>query len=238
MSSWGAVLGGEPPSVAAALWRTATAAVLTLPLAGGCAKRTDARARAAFEGGPGAGTSVAPEDRIVSSGGGGGAIERRVVGWPRVAKMIGEAIDVLQTAPRSEDLARLAERWCAVAPEPQATLRGEVFVCTPTPPLTADGQGFTLELGGEGVIGLVASNLSGDDADRLLTEAKRIAATHCDAPWNDPTQQDAEGTSSKSDQPRFDTCPARGGTLLAVGRLPERDGSEQWQVSVAVLAPG
>ncbi|MBL4684220.1 MAG: hypothetical protein JKY37_06505 [Nannocystaceae bacterium] len=206
--------------------------VLALGLGlGGCAKRTDARARQAFDGARGHGASERGPRSEVVAGAGGGVFEREKVGWERVAQMPGTAVSTMRASPNEGELAALATRWCSVQPEPRQTPDGPVRVCNPDPPLIVSGTAFSLELGGDGVIGLVATGLSSSDAKRVASEARLAAKRFCIEPW-------VRGVVVDIADPSFHTCAAEGGPLLAVSRFPRRPGSDRWLVSVAVLSPG
>ncbi|MEM6994759.1 MAG: hypothetical protein AAF721_29870 [Myxococcota bacterium] len=197
----------------------------------GCARRTDARSKSAFDSARGRGASKRQRQSEVVSGGGSGVFEQRKVGWARVDEMLGHAVSTLRAAPDDSKLAELAARWCAVEPEPRDTVDGPVLVCNPDPPIIVGGTSFSLELGGDGVIGFVAADLSSADSTRVAAEARKTAKHWCAEPW-------AKAATTDVADPTSHTCEAEGGPLLAVSRFPTRPGSDRWLVSVAVLTPG
>jgi hypothetical protein len=200
--------------------------VLVVPA--GCAKRTDADVRAAWK--------HRGEDPDATKGNGGEPGDepgdrrrgrRRPLsdapqGWVRVESLLQRASSVMARSPEPETLAHLAQRWCEVEPEPEETEDGWVRVCNPIPPLSVDGHAFALEVGAVGVIGLVASDLSGADSSALVQQALRATESLCARPWQEVASMD------------FHTCPIEGGPTLAVGRISngKRAG---WQVSISIL---
>jgi len=218
--------------VAEASARRWLCAACTLTLLGGaCVKQTNARARRAFDGARGSGSTAGGTRSETVTGGGGGTYEVKTRGWSRVSTLLGIAVDTLRAHPDDAALAELAGSWCFVEPEPKDTVDGRVRVCNPDPPVTAGGATFTLELGTEGVIGLVAADLSSESSERVATEARDAATGLCDGAW-------AQVPRPEAAEPTFHTCPAKGGPVVTVGRFPHRPGSARWLVSVAVLSPG
>jgi len=206
------------------------AATLTL-LGGACVKQTNARARRAFDAARGSGSTREGKKSETVTGGGSGTYEIKARGWNRVSALLGIAVDTLRANPDDAALAELAGSWCAVEPKPKDTVDGRVRVCNPNPPVTAGGATFTLELGSEGVIGLVAADLSSEASARVALQARDAAAELCDGAWALVPRPEAA-------EPTFHTCAAKGGPVVTVGRFPHRPGSAQWLVSVAVLSPG
>lgn len=203
-------------------------------LAGACAKRTDERVRRAWGGGSKAAGGGARGGSEPSDGPEGDteAVPVRV-GWERLDEILDGAVAEASLGTNDEVMARLAMRWCSVEPEPQPTEDGPVLVCTPDPPVQIDGHAFTLELGGEGVIGLVATELSDEESSVLADEALRRTERWCTRPWNDvisprPTEPPPAPTA------QLHTCPVEGSALLVVGRFIPAE-AELWQISVAVI---
>ena len=200
-----------------------------------CANRTDERVKKAWGGG-----AQAPDDRqgagpdgASSSEGGGPADAPIRVGWDRVDEILDAAVTEASVGTDEEVMARLARRLCAVEPEPNQANGESLRVCRPSPPVRIDGHTFTLELGGEGVIGLVATDLSNEESARLAEEARRRTDRWCTRPWNDVSPPADPSPPSQPTAQLF-SCAVEGSALLVVGRLmPEA--SELWQVSVAVI---
>ncbi len=202
----------------------------------GCARRTDAATRRAWEK-----AGARPTDGVgdgatggeVGSDGGsddGGTKRPPAFGWDRVEQLLGEGLEVMQRSPDDEAFASLAAQWCDVEPEPRDSPDGPVYVCFPTPPVRVDEARFSLEMGAAGVIGLVVRDLSATDAAKLETKARELAAKLCRGPWKDAGEQsDTHGGG------RFTTCPAGGGPILAVGRFALDAAADRWQVSVAIV---
>lgn len=207
------------------------ALVLVLVSNAACAKRTDAASQRAFDRAQGRGVNPTGPRSEVVSGGGGGVFDRQKFGWDRVAQVVGSAVSSMRASPDDQGFAELAAKWCGGQPEPIATPDGPVRVCIPEPPVIAGGTKFTLELGGDGVIGLVATDLSAPESRKVAKDARAAAKPLCTEPWSENQAVDVAG-------PTFATCPAQGGPLLSVGRFPRRQGSDRWFVSVAVLSPG
>lgn len=221
----------------AALARCAPPLVLAaaLGLAIACAKRTDERVREAWGGGSkvvGAGAAANDETGDGPNGETEGAPVR--VGWDRLDEILDGALAEASLGTDDEVMARLAERWCEVQPEPQATNDGPVRVCLPDPPVQIDGHAFSLELGGEGVIGLVATELSPEESSTLADEALRRTERWCTRPWNDVSPRPTE-PSPPAATARLHTCPVEGSALLVVARFVSPAGADRWQVSVAVI---
>ena len=205
-----------------------TVAALSV-VAVGCAKRTDAEARRAFERAQGRDPlGQGPRSEVVE-GGGKGTFSRDKLGWDRVAEVLDSAVTIQRGSPDETRMAELAAQWCAVEPEPRDTDHGPVRVCNPEPPVIADGTSFTLELGGDGVVGLVAGDLSRADSETLAAMARERVTPLCTEPWLAATP-DVDVA-----EPSFVTCPTEGGPLLSVGRFPGRpaapDGSCPWPCS-------
>jgi hypothetical protein len=209
------------------------AAALGLAIA--CAKRTDERVREAWGGSNKAVGAGAAADEDTGDGPYGeteGAPIR--VGWDRLDEILDVALAEASLGTDDEVMARLAERWCEVQPEPQATNDGPVRVCLPDPPVQIDGHAFSLELGGEGVIGLVATELSPEESSTLADEALRRTERWCTRPWNDVSPRPTE-PSPPAATARLHTCPVEGSALLVVARFVSPAGADRWQVSVAVI---
>ena len=216
-------------------WWPLLAAGLALGLgAPSCAKRTDERVREAWGGGskavgPGAANGADEGD------GPDGETEAAPVreGWERLDEILDGALAEASLGTDDEVMARLAERWCEVQPEPQPTNDGPVLVCLPDPPVQIDGHAFSLELGGEGVIGLVATELSPQESSALADEALRRTERWCTRPWNDVSPRPTD-PSPPAAMARLHTCPVEGSALLVVARFVSPTGGG-WQVSVAVI---
>ena len=210
-------------------WRSSSLFAFGLVVAAGCAKRTDADVKAAWKAERG-GASTDETGGGVDSPDDGPEVRRRrrrplaetPQGWARVESLLQRASSVMARSPEPDVLAHLAQRWCEVEPEEEATEDGWVRVCNPVPPLSVDGHAFALEVGAVGVIGLVASDLSSADSSALLQQALRATEGLCARPWQEVPSMD------------FHTCPIEGGPTLAVGRISngKRAG---WQVSISVL---
>jgi hypothetical protein len=215
-------------------WRPA-AAVACLAAALACAKRTDERVREAWGGGnkaAGAGAAIGADTGDGPDGETEAVLVR--VGWDRLDEILDGALVEAGLGTDEEVMARLAERWCEVRPEPQHTDDGPVRVCLPDPPVQIDGHAFSLELGGEGVIGLVAAELSPEESSALADEALRRTERWCTRPWNDVSPRPTE-PSPPAAMARLHTCPVEGSALLVVARFVSPTGADRWQVSVAVI---
>lgn len=224
----------EPP--ARSPWWPRLAAGLALALAGpSCAKRTDERIRDAWGGGSkavGSGAAGGADEGVGPDGETEAAPVRE--GWERLDEILDGALAEASLGTDDEVMARLAERWCEVQPEPQPTKEGPVLVCLPDPPVQIDGHAFSLELGGEGVIGLVATELSSEESSALADEALRRTERWCTRPWNDVSPRPTD-PSPPAAMARLHTCPVEGSALLVVARFASPKGAGQWQVSVAVI---
>lgn len=202
----------------------------------GCAKRTDERVRAAWGGSndaPQGGPGWQGTDR--EGPGGDGESERTLTGWARLDQILDGAVAEAALGTDDEVLARLAERWCATEPEPLDHADGPIMVCIPSPPVTVDGTTFTLELGGEGVIGLVANELSAGASTSLVSAALDRLERWCTDPWTDVSPRPQEPKKPPATAAELHTCPVEGSALLVVARFASDPAVEQWQVSVAVI---
>jgi hypothetical protein len=227
-------MAASGPARVAIAFVTAVGVVAGLAPALGCARRTDERVREAWGSGKAVGAgSAGPADP--GDGPAGGPAEASVrVGWDRLDEILDGALAEANLGTDREVMARLAERWCQVQPEPQPTQEGPVLVCLPDPPVQIDGHAFTLELGGEGVIGLVASELSPEESSALADEALRRTERWCTRPWNDVSPRPSD-PSPPAATARLHTCPVEGSALLVVARFASPPGASRWQVSVAVI---
>ncbi len=206
------------------------AAYLTplLALLLGCAARTDARTRQAFVGAkaPGDGEPGGPDAPGAADAAGA---DRTAVGWPRIAAMIQLASGELATGEPAR-VEALLQRWCAVEPSPQQTDAGTAYVCVPEPPLVVAGHAWSLELSPDrgGLVSLVSPSLSGAAAQDLAQTARAAVADLCATPM-------APIRDLASPHQEVHTCPVRGGTQLAVARLPRDLPADLWQVSLTLL---
>lgn len=146
--------------------------------------------------------------------------------------MIETARRLLARGADPEAIAQLADLWCAEEATPMQGRHGEVRVCVPAPPVSVAGHAFTLELGGLGVIGLVASDLSGAQSTKLLQQALEQGPRWCAGSWTPVPVRDENAHEE------FHTCPTRGGPTLAAGRFPKDLRGDLWQVSVSVIGTG
>lgn len=208
---------------------------MALGLGLSCAKRTDERVRRAW-GNASKAPAAGPDDRVGPDEDPDGDTEEEPVrvGWERLDEILDGALAEAILGTDDEMMARLADRWCQVQPVPQDTKDGPVLVCVPNPPVQIDGHAFTLELGGEGVIGLVSTDLSPEDSSALADEALRRTERWCTRPWTDLNPRPADATlSAPADQ--LYTCPVEGSALLVVARFVSDEETGNWQVSVAVI---
>lgn len=214
-------------------WVLATTLSLAVVSILACAKRTDERVQRAWGG-----SNQAPDAEGRGGRGQGNALtgeteaEPILVGWDRLDQILSGAVAEAALGTDAEVLARLADRWCDTTPEPQRSEEGPVLVCLPDPPVQIEGHGFSLELGGEGVIGLVAAELSADTSTSLVDEALAKLDHWCTRPWTDvtpPTEQKSRPSTE------LHSCPVEGSALLVVARFVSNTEAEQWRVSVAVI---
>ena len=211
-------------------WRGCGGVVMATVLALGCTRRVDEQVRDAWGGAtrpPSAGSEQAAGDGEGAGGQEGEARSR--VGWDRVDEILDGAFAEASVGTDDEVMARLADRWCASEPSPLSRADGIVRVCRPDPPVEIDGQSFSLELGGEGVIGLVARGLSAEESSRLSEEARRRTDRWCTQQWTPPLD-----SPRPPDAPRLHTCVVEGSALLTVGNFFVGE-EDQWQVSVVVI---
>ena len=218
---------------------TRGAVVLAFAAAGpslACAKRTDERVKAAWGG-----TAQAPQAGGGRRGGvrdgeeGETEAEPVLAGWARLDQILDGALAEAALGTDDEVFARLAERWCDTQPEPQRSDEGLVLVCLPDPPVQVDGHAFTLELGGEGVIGLVAAELSADTSTLLVGAALDRLERWCTDSWTDVSPRPNEPKRPPSTAAELHTCSVEGSALLVVARFVSNAEAEQWRVSVAVI---
>ncbi|MCA9710512.1 MAG: hypothetical protein KDK70_32020, partial [Myxococcales bacterium] len=184
-------------------------------------------------GGQAPGAATPGDGRTGEGNGSDAATEPVLQGWARVDQLLDTAMAEAALGTDDEVFARLAERWCETSPEPQRTEEGPVLVCLPDPPLQIDGHGFSLELGGEGVIGLVAAELSAETSTALVAEALDRLDRWCTRQWTDVTPRP---TAPKASPPPTElyTCPVEGTVLLVVARFVARS-DDQWRVSMTVI---
>lgn len=206
------------------------------PLCPACAKRTDERVRAAWGGSnlaPGAAKGKRAGDHRDRAG--ETEAEPILVGWELLDRILDGAVAEAALGTDAESFARLADRWCDTTPEPQPSDEGPVLVCFPDPPVQIGGHRFSLELGGEGVIGLGAAELSTDISTSLVNEALAQLDHWCTHPWTDVTPRPTEPQVPASTAAELHSCPVEGSALLVVARFISDAEAEQWRVSVAVI---
>ncbi len=207
--------------------------VMGLTLAMGCARRTDERVRDAWGGGSQTPDGQGPRrsgqqaDEVQDTG-----AAPVLAGWERLDQILDGAFAEAAVGTDAEAMARLAERWCEVEPVPRETEDGPVLVCIPDPPVQIDGHGFSLELGGAGVIGLVSRELSEAESARLAEEARRRTDRWCTQTWTDVSPP---SSPTSTDAVQLSLCPVEGSALLTVGRFVSNAEAQQWQLSVAVI---
>ena len=223
------------PQLSAALDRHRWLAGLGVVLLVACASRTDERVRKAWgdasENPDDAAGGPARENEVNADG----TPDRpKLFGWDRVNEILDGAIAEVRLGTDNEILARLAKSWCTVEPNPQNVEKNPVWVCKPNPPVQIDGHSFTLELSGEGVIGLVAADLSLDESARLAAEAKKQTDRWCADQWTSSPKPSPEQPKPAPTDPRIETCVVEGSALLSVARYLQGEGPT-WQVSVAVI---
>ncbi len=195
----------------------------------GCARRTDDETRAAFEA---VRAPAAGEGRGRRARAGRRSSPTASPGenpWQRVNDVLGESIALFGLGRDEAAVTALANRLCAVAPEPKPTESGPTYVCFPEPPVEVAGHAFTLELAPSGVIGLQAGDLTHDASRSLVEQVRQAIARHCATPFH-ALERDANDEHAAD----FHICPVDGGSTLAVGRT--QAGRDRWLVSVAVLA--
>jgi hypothetical protein len=204
---------------------------LSLPIlavaTGGCARRTDAENRAAFE----AATqpSKAPDARRPDRP---GRRPRPTPGDPRTAwqslgDLLERSITLLDTDVEQAAFIATATGWCAVKPEPRMTRTGLTYLCFPREGLSIGRRSFTLEVSPNGVIGLHIDELDEATSKALADQARAAVAGLCATAFA-PTP--AEDEASRS----FQTCPVDGGSTLAVGHARSTVGPG-WFVTITVL---
>lgn len=216
--------------------------VLALMLASSaCARRTDERVRDAWGGSTRAPDAAGPGRGDVREGGGAEPGEAPIrVGWERMDEILDRALTEAALGTDAELFAQLAGRWCNTEPEPKRTDDGPLLVCMPDPPVLINGSTFSLELGGAGVIGLVASDLTAEDSSTLVQEALGHHSRWCSTEFRDVSPPPSPSDSKPpADDAELHLCPVEGSALLVVGRFrpTDRDGAQSslWQVSVAVI---
>jgi len=196
-------------------------------LAGGCSRTTDADVQSAFEQAQRGGASSTPT-RSRGRNRRSPRVDEADDPWAPVRDKLAQSIAVFADVADAAEIEALAERWCEVRPDPTETEDGPTYLCYPKPPLRVSGRAFTLELSGSGVIGLQTDELDGDESRTFADRAREATTRFCAAPWT-ASRQEEPGPRAQE----FHTCPADGGTTLAVGRY--RVGGDRWRVSLSVL---
>lgn len=204
----------------------AFAMIASTAVGGGCANRTDARTRAAFE------AAQRGERAPTTDGRGRRNPQRRdprrtsPTAWSGLDDRLADAIDLLAAGIDGDTLIATTGKWCAVTPEPSASETGPTYVCFTEPALNFERRSFILEVARTGVIGFEMRELSGPQSREIATRATDALAHHCARPF-------AKAVSTVGDEAEFSTCPVDGGSTLAIGHA--RATAEEWFVSVAVL---
>ncbi len=192
----------------------------------GCAPKPEVAARTAYEAGVARGATRLKVGKVRA---GEDAADLTAVGWKRVAAILARGRPALASGQPAR-VEALVARWCAVAPTPQATEAGPVYVCVPEPPLRVEGRRFTLEIGaaGGGLVSVVSPTLAGDEAARIADSARALARRTCAGALeqveaiDDPTA-------------RIVRCALGDGTILVVAQVPRDLRQDLWQVSIALL---
>jgi hypothetical protein len=197
-----------------------------------CARRVEEHTQDAWERAARGASDEREKEATSGDGDGESRSPRRTYGWERIGSMIETARRLLARGADPDAIAQLADQWCAQEATPMQGRHGEVRVCVPAPPVSVAGHAFTLELGGTGVIGLVASELSGAQSTKLLQQALAQGSHWCAGSWTHVPVRDENAHEE------FHTCPTRGGPTLAAGRFPKDLRADLWQVSVSVIGAG
>lgn len=213
---------------------SATSAAVVVALAfTGCATKTDEQVRRAWDG-----ASAVPGE--AGSGNGSGrdrdpdgadAPEAVRVGWERLDQLVDAAVSEAMLGIDPGVLARLATQWCRVEPEPLGDERAPHWICVPDPPLALEGHAFDLEMGSEGVIGLVAHDLTEQQSLRLAKAALERTERWC---THETTTVKPTDPSPPPRAPALRTCVVEGNAVLSVGRYPDEEGAH-WTVAVSVI---
>jgi len=202
-------------------------ALACTPAIDGCARRTDAENRAAFEAAtrppstPGSRRPDRPGRRPRPAPG-----DPRTT-WHELGELLDDSITLLDTDTDQAAFIEAATRWCAVKPEPRATRAGPTYLCFPRDALVIGKRTFTLEVSPHGVVGLYIDELD-EATSRALAEQARGEVVRLCATAFAPTP--AEDDAARW----FQTCPVDGGSTLAVGHARSTSGPG-WFVTIAVL---
>lgn len=193
----------------------------------GCARRTDAETRAAFEAAsrPREPSGKAPRER---------PDRRRLptaddprTAWQAIGELLEASITLLGSDTSVAAFTAAATGWCAVRPEPKTTRAGPTYACFPREPLAIGRRTFTLEIAPGGVVGLHMDELDEATSRSIADQARAAVARLCATPFAAVPTDDAKSSG-------FHTCPVDGGSTLAVGQARSTAGPG-WFVTVTVL---
>lgn len=196
-----------------------------------CAYRIDRQSRNNFKSAKAATSKTTPNGEVED--------ERRprqrgdqthLQGWERVNAMVGRGIRLLSRSPGDERFERIANNLCQTTAKVEQTEHGVVRLCELDEPVIVRGHELSLELGGEGMLGLVLQDVDELESRRIVTDARNNIQDQCLTEF----QRVPSSHASAARREEFYTCLVDGGSTLVVGRIPT-PGTQTWQVSLAVV---
>lgn len=151
--------------------------------------------------------------------------------WGKLGRFVDEVSDRVALGLATVKVVDLVEELCDGTPDTETLDDHLVYHCTPGTVRSVLGHTLTLELGENGVVGLVAMDLSGADSQTLLDETLTRADKWCEQPLE-------EAPRAENAHVDFHTCITAAGPALVLGRFPEDLEHDEWQFSLTVLIPG
>lgn len=150
--------------------------------------------------------------------------------WARVDAVLDEGIGMLAVGLSGDTVAAHSLQRCEQEASPRETPHGMAWTCHLEQPPRIAGRELTLEVGSEGLVSLAGFGFTDGESQIVLQAARERFSTRC-----------AGGRFAAVEMrglQEFSRCPLAEGPLLVLGRFPEPDQDEVWQVSFTVLGAG
>lgn len=151
-------------------------------------------------------------------------------GWARVDRVLDEGIGLLSVGLSGETVAAHSLERCEREASPRETPHGTAWTChLEQAPLLA-GRELTLEVAADGLVSLAGFGFTEAESRSVLQAARQRFSKRC-----------ARGRFAAVESrglEEFSRCPLAEGPLLVLGRFPEPDQDDAWQVSFTVLGAG
>lgn len=151
-------------------------------------------------------------------------------GWARVDTVLDEGIGMLAVGLSGETVAAHTLQRCERDASPRETPHGTAWTCHLEEAPRLAGRELTLEVAADGLVSLAGFGYTEVESQSVLRAARERFSSRC-----------AQGRFAAVETrglEEFSRCPLVEGPLLVLGRFPEPDQDDVWQVSFTVLGAG